>query len=110
MIVAHTVTLTGFEITAAGQVNIEYQIDDGPPRVRTFASTYIYNAEAADFLGDPEFCMRLLMAFLDQRGERPASLAGAVGQKVSFEYESVPGALLTAHTLSLKSWLISRHS
>lgn len=110
MIVTHEVELTGFEVTVGGQVNIEYRIDGGALRSRTFASVDAYNAEAEDFLDNPEFNLRLLMAFLNQRGERIASLAAAIGQKVTIEYETTVGALLTAHTLALKRWLVSRHT
>lgn len=110
MIIAHTIELTGFQVTPTGQVNIEYKIDGEALRSRTFASAEAYNAEAADLLDDPDFCLVLLMAFLNQRGEGTGSLPAAVGQKITLEYETSPGALLAAHTTATKSWLISRHS
>lgn len=110
MIVSHTIELTGFQVTPTGQVNIEYKIDNGVLKSRTFASAEAYNAEAADLLDDPDFCLVLLMAFFNQRGESTGSLPAAVGQKVTLEYEAAPGALLAAHTTATKSWLIARHS
>lgn len=110
MIVTHEIELTAFQLTPSGQVNVEYRIDGGELRSRTFASADAFNAESADFLDNPELNLRLMMSYLHQRGERIATLAGAVGQKITLEYESTVGSLLTAHTLALKPWLISRHS
>lgn len=110
MIVSHTIELTGFQVTPTGQVNVEYRIDSGALRSRTFASVEAYNAEAADLLDDPDFCLVLLMAFFNQRGETTGSLPAAVGQKITLEYETAPGSLLAEHTVATKSWLISRHS
>lgn len=108
MIKTHTVELTGFQVTPTGQVNIEYKIDGGGLRSRTFASVNAYNAEAADLLDDPDVCLLLLMAFFDQRGESTGTLPSAVGQKVTLECEASAGALLAAHTTATEAWLIAR--